>query len=37
MNAALLHEDEYLQVFWDEPTRIISIDWKEATSGMTEN
>ena len=36
MNAALLHEDEYLQVFWDEPTRIISIDWKEATSGMTD-
>jgi hypothetical protein len=25
-----------LRVLWDEQTRIISIDWKEATSGMTD-
>jgi hypothetical protein len=33
---ALLHEDEYLQIFWNEPVRIIGIHWKEATSKMTD-
>jgi hypothetical protein len=32
----LLHEDEYLQILWDTQTRIISIDWKESTSEMTD-
>jgi hypothetical protein len=36
MKPAQLHEDEYLQIFWDEQTRIISIDWKEATATMTD-
>ena len=36
MKPALLHEDEYMQILWDERTRIISIDWKEATSEMTD-
>jgi hypothetical protein len=36
MKPTLLREDKYLQVFWDESTRIISIDWKEATSEMTD-
>jgi SpoIIAA-like len=36
MKPALLHEDKYLQVFWDEPTHIIGIDWKETTSDMTD-
>jgi hypothetical protein len=36
MKPALLHEDKYLQVFWDEPTHIIGIDWKERTSDMTD-
>ena len=27
-----LHEDKFFKVFWDESTRIIGIDWKEATS-----
>ena len=36
MKPALLYEDEYLQILWDEGTRIISIDWKEATSKMTD-
>ena len=36
MKPARLHEDKYLQVFWDEPTHIIGIDWKETTSDMTD-
>jgi hypothetical protein len=36
MKPTLLREDKYLQVFWDESTRIIGIDWKEATSNMTD-
>ena len=31
-----LHEDKFFKVFWDESTRIIGIDWKEATSAMTD-
>ena len=34
--AAQLHEDKFSKIFWDESTRIISIDWKEATSAMTD-
>jgi hypothetical protein len=36
MKPALVHEDEFLRIFWEEPTRIISIDWKETTSTMTD-
>jgi SpoIIAA-like len=36
MKHAQLLEDKYLQISWDEQTRIISIDWKEATSAMTD-
>ena len=31
-----LHEDKFFKIFWDESTRIIGIDWKEATSSMTD-
>ncbi len=31
-----LHEDKFFKVFWDESARIICIDWKEATSSMTD-
>lgn len=31
-----LHEDEFFKVLWDESTRIVGIDWKEATSSMTD-
>ena len=31
-----LHEDKFFKVFWDESTRIIGIDWKEATSSMND-
>jgi hypothetical protein len=36
MKPALLHEDEYLQILWDDQNRIISIDWKKATAKMTD-
>jgi len=36
MQPAQLHEDEFLRIFWDSQTRIIGIDWKEATSEMTD-
>jgi hypothetical protein len=36
LKVALLHEDRYLKVFWDESTRIIGIDWKETTSDLTD-
>ena len=32
----ILYEDQYMQIFWDEQTRLIGIDWKEATSTMTD-
>jgi len=35
MQAAQLHEDVFLRIFWDEQTRIIGIDWKESTDAMT--
>ena len=31
-----LHEDKFFKIVWDEGTRIIGIDWKEATSAMTD-
>ena len=36
MQSAQLHEDKFLQILWDDQTRIIRIDWKEATSVMTD-
>jgi hypothetical protein len=34
---AEIHEDTFLRVFWDRTTRVISIDWKESTSAMTDD
>ena len=31
-----LHEDKFFKIVWDENTRTIGIDWKEATSSMTD-
>lgn len=31
-----LREDKFLKAFWEESTRIIGIEWKEATSSMTD-
>ena len=36
MQTTQLHEDEFLTISWEESTRIIGIDWKEATSSMTD-
>ena len=33
---AIVYEDQYMQIFWDEQTCLIGIDWKEATSTMTD-
>lgn len=35
MQLQQLHEDGFLQILWDEQTKIIGIDWKETTSVMT--
>ncbi|HKE29333.1 MAG TPA: hypothetical protein VKB88_43580 [Bryobacteraceae bacterium] len=36
MQTQQLHDDDYLRVMWDDDTRVTSIDWKEATSAMTD-
>ena len=36
MQTTQLHEDDFFKVLWDENARIIGIDWKEATSAMTD-
>ena len=33
----LLHEDRFLGILWDAKTRIIRLDWKEATSTMSDD
>lgn len=35
MRAMQLYEDGFLKILWDEKSRIIRIEWKEATSTMT--
>ena len=35
MQPEQLYEGRYLRILWDEKSRIIGIDWKEATSTMT--
>lgn len=37
MQTTQLHEDDFFKVLWDENARIIGIDWKEATSAMTDD
>lgn len=36
MTPTSLHDDRFLRILWDETTRIISIDWKASTVGMTD-
>ena len=36
MTSIHLHEDKFLRILWDEKTRIIGLEWKEATSAMTD-
>src|SRR5262245_19654258 len=37
MTSIHLHEDKFLRILWDEKTRIIGLEWKEATSAMTDD
>ena len=36
MQTTQLYDDDFFTVLWDENARIIGIDWKVATSGMTD-
>jgi hypothetical protein len=36
MKTQQLHEDTFLKILWDDESRVIGIDWKEATSSMTD-
>ena len=36
MQSTQLHDDDFFTILWDENARIIGIDWKEATSAMTD-
>jgi hypothetical protein len=36
MQTTQLHDDDFFKVLWNEKARIIGIDWKEATSAMTD-
>ena len=36
MKTQQLHEDTFLEILWDDQSRVIGIDWKEATSSMTD-
>jgi hypothetical protein len=31
-----IHDDTFFQVSWDDNTRVVRIDWKEATASMTD-
>jgi len=36
MQARQIHEDNFLLISWDKNKKILGIDWKETTSGMTD-
>lgn len=35
MKTQQLHDDTFFRILWDDESRVIGIDWKEATSSMT--
>ena len=37
MQHTTLHDDTFLRILWDGNTSVIGIDWKEATSSMTDD
>jgi hypothetical protein len=37
MQSTEIHDGKYLKVLWDGESRIIGIDWKESTAGMTDD
>lgn len=36
MKTQQLHEDTFIKILWDDLSRVIGIDWKAATSSMTD-
>src|SRR5215510_15179312 len=36
MEYTEIHDDRYLKVLWAGESRIIGIDWKKSTSGMSD-
>ena len=36
MQPTELHDDKFLQILWDEHSRVIGIRWKEATASMSD-
>ena len=36
MSATPIHGAEFLTIWWDDSTRIIGINWKETTAGMSD-
>ena len=36
MKTQQLHDDTFLKILWNDESRVIGIDWKEATSSMTD-
>jgi hypothetical protein len=36
MQGTQLHDSKFLKILWDEKTRIIGIEWKEATAAMSD-
>jgi hypothetical protein len=37
MQLTTLHDNTFLKILWNDKTRVIGIDWKEATSSMTDD
>jgi hypothetical protein len=35
MKTQQLYEDKFLEILWNDESRVSGIDWKEATSSMT--
>ena len=35
--STAIHHDTFLKILWDGATSVIGIDWKEATSSMTDD
>jgi len=35
MKSEQVHDDKYMNIFWNSGTRILRVDWKEGTGAMT--
>src|SRR5215467_12855214 len=36
MQTTKIHDDAFLEILWDEKAMVIGIDWKDATSSMSD-